>query len=95
MEGYLGEFDTDAYSQYTPLDWITYWIGRYASIGGDHHKAWVFDQVMQIRFGTPVIVKEARWKNGLKEIRTRLGTPSDSYVAWVGDDAQYDKGIAP
>lgn len=104
MNGYLGEFETDANSDFTTQDWALWYIGSYGGIDGDHHKAWVLDQVARILNGTPVICKEARWANGHSELRVTTGEPSARYLEWVrdtkdGEDGpdtyDYDEGIAP
>jgi len=82
MEGYLGEFPVviseSEFANYTPTDWAMCYIERYGQIDGDHHKAWVLDQVSRILKGTEVIVKEARWANGYTEYRVTLSEPSNS-----------------
>lgn len=108
MSKYLGEFPVDVskhpvYSKYTPADWAMEFIGRYSGIDGSHHKMWVFDQVARVLKGTKVIVVEARWSSGTKEIRfwtTRR--PSAEYKKWVkemttgeNEGYDYDEGIAP
>ena len=111
MEGYLGETPVDVanhavYSNYTPENWAMYFISRYGGIEGDHHRAWVLDQVSRILNGTPIAIEEARWSNGHTEMRVSTGEPSAAYLAWVekqlggtdeyGDrDYSYDAGIAP
>jgi hypothetical protein len=106
MEDYLGEFDIDLtntmYAAFTPVDWAMHWIERYGQIDGDHHKAWVLDQIARILKGTPVIVKEARWGNGLTEFRPRLDEASDEYFTWVeemkgedGEECDYSIGVPP
>jgi hypothetical protein len=111
MEGYLGETPVDvatdpAYAGWEPRDWALLYITRYGQIGGDHHKAWVLDQVARILQGTPVIVTEARWANGETERRVRTGEPTENYTIWVEDmlgedygdgerEYTYDVGIPP
>jgi len=115
MKGYIGEFDVKIeeteFKDYTPKDWAMYFISRYGQIDGDHHKAWVLDQVARILNGTPVVVKEAHWVNeGNSHKEYRVWTaeePSPEYKAWVTEmlgkyDAEndeyeyaYEEGIAP
>jgi hypothetical protein len=99
VKGYLGEFPTDARSDWTARRWATYYIQAYGGIDGEHHKAWILDQVARILHGTPVIVTEARWENGEREIRFRTGPPSETYLTWVegmkAGEYSYDEGIAP
>lgn len=102
MEGYLGEFPPDAATEAecsarTPSDWAMLWIHLYGGIDGDHHKAWVIDQIARILLGTPVVVTVAHWSVGHRERRFRLGEPSPQYVAMVGTMHQYgwDVGVAP
>ncbi len=108
---YLGEvLITDLhqteFKDFTPSDWAMYFIGRYGQIDGDHHKAWVLDQVARILKGTPLIVKQASWDDGQKEYRVRTqDEPSSEYAKWVtemlgesdGDEYEYsyEEGIAP
>jgi hypothetical protein len=102
MEGYLGEFPVDiAQSEFDgwwPQDWAMYFIGRYGQIDGDHHKAWVLDQVARILKGSPVRVVEAKWESGESEYRVTVERASAVYEEWVADgfgDADYNEGIAP
>jgi hypothetical protein len=108
MEGYLGELLVDVkdtpYAEYTPSDWVLEYIHAYGQIDGEHHKAWVLDQVVRILNGAPVIIKLASWANGQHEYRYSIGT-SDQYADWVaeyrGDDGEgneeygYDEGTPP
>lgn len=102
MKGYLGEFPID--DDRTPTNWALAFIESYGQIDGDHHKAWVLDQVARILHGTPVIVTEARWENGTTEVRFETGVLSHKYRDWVcemqaGEDGpetySYKCGIAP
>jgi hypothetical protein len=112
MQGFLGETSVDVathpeFSKYGPDDWALYYIELYGQTDGEHHKAWVLDQVARILQGTPVIVTEAFWDNGQSEYRMKTGEPSSDYLAWVinmrgeyneKDDEyeyNYDKDIAP
>lgn len=108
MTGYLGEFPVDVskhpeYSKYTQADWAKVFIGKYSSIDGYHHKAWVFDQVARILKGTPVVVVQARWNNHAPEDRfTVAEPPSEAYLQWVkemtsgvNEGYDWDVGIAP
>lgn len=86
MENYLGEFDAPHVVK-TKHEWAMEFIEHYGQIDGEHHKAWVLDQIARIMNDTPVIVKEARWgdkkKIRLKEIRFWTGEPSQKYLDWV------------
>lgn len=110
MVGYLGQFAPEPgheYENYTQADWALEFVGRYGQFDGGHHKAWVLDQVARILNGTKVIVEEARWDNGQKELRFWTDEPSKEYLDWVammkGDwdeeneyfEYDYDEGIAP
>ena len=111
MAKYLGETVIDVknhpvLSLNTPADWAMYYIGQYGGIEGDHHRAWVLDQVARILNGTPVTAREARWDNGEVNLRVITGEPSAGYLAWseemkgeVGQDGEheytYDVGIPP
>ena len=112
---YLGEKPVDIrkhpkFKKYKDRDWAMEFISSYGQIDGDHHKAWVLDQVARILKGTPVIVTEASWDNGEKEIRIVTGEPSMKYLEWremmlgatytdgpyAGErEYSYDEGIAP
>jgi len=110
MEEYLGETiinikDTE-FKDYTPSDWVLYFIERYGQIDGAHHKQWVLDQVARIIHGTPVIIKLAKWDSGNSEYRVVLGEPSQKYLDWVEEmkcwnetdeeyEYSYEEGIAP
>lgn len=109
MEGYMGEFPVDHTKSKDEL--ILMYIEAYGQIDGEHHKAWVLDQIARIIRGTQVVMKEARWtqENGeiLKELRFTTGEPSAEYLSWVEDmkgdydpeyeeyEYEYDEGIAP
>ena len=101
-EGYLGEFPVSIpdsiYADWTRETWALSFIERYGQIDGDHHRAWVLDQVARILLGTPVSVVEARWTTCEPEHRISTGEPSQAYRDWLdemfaGDG--YDAGIAP
>ena len=111
MEGYLGEFTVDVnshrtYRQWCRSEWCILFLQMYGQIDGDHHKAWVLDQIARILHGTPILMTVAKWKNGNTEERFCTGAPSKEYLAWVeemkgptdedGDrEYDYDEGIAP
>lgn len=107
---YLGERTQN--TEYTPFagftaaQWAMAFIERYGQIDGDHHKAWLLDQVARVLHGTPVIVSVARWSDGNQEYRIRTGVASPEYMAWVESMLQvdpetgepeydYDDGVAP
>jgi hypothetical protein len=100
MHGFIGEVEvTDRFADRTPAEWAMIFIERYGQIDGEHHKAWVLDQVVRILKGTKVIVKEAYWKDGQKETRFRTAAPSVRYLNWVtemkdGGEYDYNEGIA-
>lgn len=102
MTGYLGKFPIEC--KKSKDEWALYFIGFYGGIDGDHHKAWVLDQVARILHGTEVIAEEAKWDNGESEIRVHTGKPTAEYLLWVKemkngeygpDSYDYDEGIAP
>jgi len=101
MEGYLGQWPVEVhnhpvYSKYVQADWALMYIELYGGIDGEHHKTWLFDQVVRILNGTTMNVTTAKWTNGYTEDRFTLGDPSEEYYVWVnklGND--YDIGIAP
>lgn len=108
MEGYLGETivkqEDTKFKNFDKGDWAMYFLERYGSIDGAHHKDWVLDQMALIMKGTPVVIREAKWNNGHSEYRVNTGEPSQEYLDWVaelcdGEDGPntygYDKGIAP
>ena len=97
MNGYLGEelvtnLTGTEYVGFTPVKWALEFIGCYGQIDGEHHKAWVLDQVARILCGTPVIVKKATWGAGgnvtTVEYRASVAEePSSEYVKWVAGQA--------
>lgn len=108
MKDYLGEIILDIkdteFKDYTNADWALYFIERYGGYDGAHHKDWVLDQAARCLKGTPVIIKQARWKNGTKNWRINTDEPSKEYLDWViemkdGEDGpdtySYEEGIAP
>lgn len=96
---YLGEFPTFKRSDWTPRRWALEYIKEYGGCDGDHHKLWVLDQVARILHGTIVLVTEAYWSDGSREIRFKTGKPSTSYLEWVKniEDSgnKHETGIAP
>jgi hypothetical protein len=112
MEGYLGEkklvslFGTP-FDSFTEADWAMEYIGRYGGIDGNHHKAWVLDQVARILKGSPIEVSLAKWSNGHEEYHFTTGKPSKEYKKWVKEmlgekdketgeyEYDYDEGVAP
>ncbi|MBF84493.1 MAG: hypothetical protein CL489_08470 [Acidobacteria bacterium] len=108
MKGYLGtevvSHEEAGFKDYTPFDWVMYFIECYGQFDGSHHKDWVMDQVARIYNGTPIIVEKASWDNGHYEYRVHLDKPTEKYHKWVrdmkdGEDGantySYDEGIAP
>lgn len=103
MDGYLGEFDVDIndtpYKDYDKSDWMAEYIIKYGSINGSHHKDWVMDQCIRIWTGSKVVVKEARWENGEKELRIDIKNITKKYKKMVKDIEEqgweWNSGIAP
>lgn len=107
MNKYLGEqtvTDPKILEEFNdPIKAALRLIERYGGIDGDHHKAWVLDQVARALHGAPVDVKIAVWTDSRPEIRTNVGS-CISYLDWVlemkngkegPDTYDYDEGIAP
>lgn len=113
MPKYLGQVAVDIkdtpFANYNAVDWAMHFNQAYGGIDGDHHKAWVLDQMSRILKGTPVIVELASWDDGQKEYRYWTGEPTKEYHDWVagcrgkwvetshyeGYEYDYDEGIAP
>lgn len=103
MPKYLGQtkikIEKTEFKDYTASDWALYFIGSYGQIDGDHHKAWVLDQIVRVLKGTKVCVAIAKWDDGQEEYRISLGKPSLKYLNWVNEmrsgGYEYDEGIAP
>jgi hypothetical protein len=105
MKGYLGEFKVDIkdtpYKDYTSFDWVMYFIEKYGQTDGDHHKAWLLDQISRIFHGTTINIVKARWDNGYFEYRISTDDQTTKkYQEWVnkmtgGGDYDYEIGIAP
>jgi hypothetical protein len=102
-ETYLGSKPLDIathpiFKDYAPKDWALYWIERYSSIDGAHHKTWLIDQIARILHGAPIMGKVASWTDHADEYRFSVGT-CPGYGEWViemgGEDGDYDEGIAP
>lgn len=87
------------FAEFTPADWALEYINRYGQIHGDHHKAWVLDQVARILHGTPVLVRLARWDDGTEDYRFDTGVPSADYLEWRKETEdtgyEYEEGVAP
>jgi hypothetical protein len=105
---YLGDTDINIkdskYAKYSASDWMLLWIEMFGQIDGDHHKAWLLDQLARIKYGTPVVLKCAHWSDLYMEERFSLDKPSEEYLQWVclmrdGEDGpdtySYEEGIAP
>jgi hypothetical protein len=107
---YLGQVPVDIsthpeFRLYTPMNWAMYFLERYGQIDGEHHKAWVLDQIARVVHGTKVICERASWSDGQTEDRIWLDEPSQEYLTWRdgmlagddGDEHDYDyyEGIAP
>lgn len=108
MNGYLGETIVEQkdtkFKNYDRGDWAMYFLERFGGIDGAHHKDWVLDQIARAMKGTSIIIKIAKWDNGLEEYRINTGEPSQEYLDWVvemcdGEDGantyDYNEGIAP
>jgi hypothetical protein len=115
MKGYLGERILTrseveqlglhkAQEVYSSSTAIQLWIEQYSGCDGAHHKDWLIDQIARINLGAEIIVSEASWDNGTKELRYELDKPTEKYLDWVasmkdGEDGpdtyDYNTGIAP
>lgn len=109
MGDYQGSFPVktvDTTDKAKAIEYAMEYISLYGQIGGDHHKAWVLDQVARILQGTPIEVSKRVWTNQNGSTHTELdwntGTPSKKYLEWVngmrfcnGEEYDYDEGIAP
>lgn len=102
---YLGESDVTEQTKkfLDPQTMALGYIEMYGGIDGEHHKAWVLDQVARILNGAPITVMKACWEDGYSEIRYYVGS-CDRYKEWVAgvkdgedgpDSYPYDTGIAP
>lgn len=74
---------------------------RYGGIEGDHHKAWVIDQMVRALTGCPMVVEQATDANG-KPYTYETQGKSDEYLKLVAyargdgpDPYDWDEGIAP
>lgn len=100
---YLGESSVVENHGYTRDDFIMMTIEKYGGIYGDHHKAWVIDQIAQIMKGCDIEVRIRRWEDGHTETQFEV-IPNLRYYNWIkemkyGEDGpetyEYDQGIAP
>lgn len=108
---YLGEkslkLEDSPMKDWTRVDIAMNFVERYGGIDGDHHKAWVLDQVARALKGAPIIdLRIASWSTGETNLRWELGS-STEYELWVVDmlgeydpeketyEYRYDTGIAP
>lgn len=69
-------------------------IQAYGTIGGDHHRAWVLDQVVRTLAGCPSVSKEFVDNRGNKFKAMVLGENRE-YLDWVATMEEWDAGIAP
>ena len=87
------------YKDFTKSDFAILWTRMYGGVDGEHHKTWLFDQILRILGDTPIILKIASWSNGLTEERFSLGEPGKKYIQTVQsikeEEGEYDCGIAP
>jgi hypothetical protein len=76
---------------------------NYGGVDGDHHKAWVIDQMVRALTGCPLVTKHAKDYNG-RDYSFDVYGESDEYVALVtdakaGEDGpetyEWNCGIAP
>jgi len=108
MKGYLGEIvlniENTPFKNYTPSDWVIYFIVQYGGCDGEHHKIWLIDQIARILKDTKPIIKLARWENGHSEYRIDLNEPTKKYRKWVkslksneydSDNYIHSEGIPP
>ena len=109
MAKYIGSEDVDVsttkYKDYTPSDWVLFFIWKYGQIDGGHHKQWVIDQTVRILLGNKINISLHKWDDGNQSLRVSLDeTPTKEYEDWVtnyknGDDGpdtyEYNQGIAP
>lgn len=111
MSKFLGETLVDTknhptFKNYSESDWAMIFISQYGQIEGNHHKAWVLDQVSRILKGTKVVVKEAAWADGTTEFRYDVSEiTSMEYNEWrqvmsgqtVNHETEYnyDEGVCP
>lgn len=102
---YLGEKPKDIDLSLTSRAMI--YIEQYGQIDGEHHKAWVLDQVARILQGADFSITKAEWRDGngyyQSELRYHVGTCKE-YEEWVkemksaGENPNaysYNPGIAP
>jgi len=105
---YLGEeelkIQDTVFRDYTPQDWVMYYIESYGQTDGDHHKAWLLDQIARIIKGARIIITVDKWDNEVEVINVDIGEPTPEYWQWIkevksGEDGpetySYKFGIAP
>ncbi len=87
MTKFLGEtvvpVEQSPFAGFNTNDWILYFLERWGSVDGAHHKADLLDQIAQIAHGTAVEIRRAKWSSGKGEWRVSLPDPSSAYKAWV------------
>lgn len=86
------------FCHYTPAGWALEYIEKYGGIDGEHHKAWVIDQVTRILKGGEIEVKVATFTDYPPEFRFEVIASQEywKYRQEVKDDGYfYDEGIAP
>jgi hypothetical protein len=66
---------------------------RYGGIGGDHHKAWVIDQMVRELTGCPIEKRSALDCNGIAYEYEALGE-SPEYIELVRDACDGEDGPA-
>jgi len=76
---------------------------RFGSVQGDHHRAWVIDQMVRALLGCPMKERKLIGVNGKVYISTSQGESAE-YQAWVlaittGEDGTdtyvWDTGVQP
>lgn len=91
MNGYKGTIEVSMdqhpiYQNYTKEDFVLHFLESYGQIDGDHHKAWVLDQIARILKGTPLKLTMSEWiveDIPISEFYITTGEPSQEYLDWV------------
>lgn len=64
---------------------------QYGGIDGDHHKAWVIDQMVRALLDCPIVEKKSLDCNGVPYTYKAQGE-SIQYVTWVKEARDGDEG---
>lgn len=67
---------------------------QYGQTDGDHHKAWVIDQMIRALLGCPMETRSAVDFRG-QPYQYEAQSASEDYRDWIAELGEWDEGIPP